>query len=172
MIMAIEARHYEDARRALMTDPIVRAMADDLRGTSSIDELTHDNGDPTFAFMQAANREYTKRGGGDRGHIGAVAEALIRIIKEEKEGKTMKAKETTTEEFARLTSLPPREQARPAIARRIRALANLPENTGVAKSTKKAKTKTSRYDAGYAKAYRAARRREAEEFPILITLDF
>jgi hypothetical protein len=47
------------------------------------------------------------------------------------------------------------------------------ETANTTKTTKTAKrAKTSRYNAAYAKAYRAARRREAEEFPILITLDF
>lgn len=81
--MAIEAKHYEQVRQILMRDPIVQNMAQSLTRTP-LDQIQHSDGTPRFDFMQAANDEYRKRGGRPRGHIGAVAEALLRIVKEEK----------------------------------------------------------------------------------------
>lgn len=79
--MAIEAEHYEETRLRLIQDPIVRDMAKTLPGPgSSMDHILHEDGTPRFQFMQAANNEYRSRGGKDGGHIGAIAEALIRIL--------------------------------------------------------------------------------------------
>lgn len=71
--MTIEATHYAEARKRLSDDPIVRQLAsevpDDLDLTS-------------WEFIQAARREYSKRGGTDLAHIGAVAEAIALVKKE------------------------------------------------------------------------------------------
>ncbi|AYR03461.1 hypothetical protein SEA_POPCICLE_83 [Mycobacterium phage Popcicle] len=78
--MAIEARHYEETRVRLTEDPIVKAMAEELHGVPR-EHLVHDDGTtPRFEFTLAANREYAKRGGTDGGHIGAIAEAILRLI--------------------------------------------------------------------------------------------
>jgi hypothetical protein len=64
-----------------MKDPIIIDMAGGLKGVP-MSELVHDGPDstPRFEFMTAANAEYRKRGGKDGGHIGAVAEALLRLL--------------------------------------------------------------------------------------------
>lgn len=90
--MAIEAEHYEESRLALTTNPIVVALAAEIEvglrnGYVTIDELAYsDTLEPRFGFMMQANDEYNRRSGdeyhsGPR-HIGAVAEAIIRILKE------------------------------------------------------------------------------------------
>jgi len=80
--VVIEAGHYEEARRRLMQDSIVIGMADEMRGNIALDKVRHDSGSPRFGFMQAANAEYAKRGGKDGGHLGGVAEALLRLLEE------------------------------------------------------------------------------------------
>lgn len=75
---AIEAGHYGEAVQQLMADPIVIAMAAEMRGYPR-EQLAHDDGSPRFEFMQAANRQYDKRGGTIHAHIGAVAEALLKL---------------------------------------------------------------------------------------------
>lgn len=76
----IESGDYEEARQRLMKDPIVRAMSKGLKGVKR-EELVHEGSDtPRFEFMMAANKEYQSRGGKDGGHMGAVAEALLRLI--------------------------------------------------------------------------------------------
>lgn len=78
--MAIEAAHYGETRARLKADPIVREMAATV-ATEHLPQLAAWDGTPRFAFMQAANREYAARGGQDGGHIGAVAEAIIELVK-------------------------------------------------------------------------------------------
>lgn len=84
----IESADYEQTRQRLMKDPIIIDMAGGLKGVPK-SELAH--GDipkyktdpwptPRFEFMMAANKEYRERGGTDGGHIGAVAEALLRLL--------------------------------------------------------------------------------------------
>jgi hypothetical protein len=97
--MAIEAKHYAASRRHLYDDIIVCDMAQGLRDVA-LDTIQHDDGTPRFEFMQAANAEYAKRGGKYHAHIGAVAEALLMLIKDQndvnaKEG-TMNATATKT----------------------------------------------------------------------------
>ena len=143
-VTAIEAKHYNDARVALMNDPIVQDMAKGLAG-ETLESLAHDDGTPRFEFMQASNREYDKRGGTMKydatnahmpKHIGAVAEALLLILKEGIATMTTTTETKTT--TATATSAPSK----------------------------------SRYNAAYAKAYRDAKRAEADKYPIKITLDF
>lgn len=79
----IQANHYEQARQRFMKDPIVIAMAEELKDWPMRSEgLMHDNGNPTFKLMQLANKEYSRRGGKDDAHIGAVAEAILRLLKQ------------------------------------------------------------------------------------------
>jgi hypothetical protein len=84
----IESADYEQTRQRLMKDPIIIAMAKEMAGHPK-SELAHgelpkykDDPWPTprFEFMMAANSEYRERGGTDGGHIGAVAEALLRLL--------------------------------------------------------------------------------------------
>jgi hypothetical protein len=81
----LEDSHYEESRKALMQDPIVQDMARGLEG-HPIEELAHESGTPRHEFMLAANREYHERGGLAPGHLGAVAEALLRLRKGEGDG--------------------------------------------------------------------------------------
>ncbi|QDM57665.1 hypothetical protein SEA_GROUPTHINK_85 [Mycobacterium phage Groupthink] len=76
----IEAKHYEETRQRLSKDPLVIALAEEIRGLPREQMVHEDSGTPRFEFMQAANREYRRRGGTDGGHIGAIAEAVIRIL--------------------------------------------------------------------------------------------
>jgi hypothetical protein len=84
--IVIEAGHYEETRQRLTKDPIVIAMANELKGKVPRSELVH-NDDPNdprptprFDFMMKANAEYRDRGGTDGGHMGAIAEAILRLI--------------------------------------------------------------------------------------------
>jgi hypothetical protein len=74
----IESNDYENTRQRLMKDPIVIAMADDV-SNYDISKLTHEGGNPNFEFMMKANEEYRRRGGTDGGHLGAIAEAVLRL---------------------------------------------------------------------------------------------
>lgn len=64
-ITVIEAPHYEETRKALAADPIIQAMAEELRQAPPEVRATfaHDDGTPRHDFMLAANREYRSRGG-------------------------------------------------------------------------------------------------------------
>jgi hypothetical protein len=78
--MAIESADYEQARVRLMADRTVQAMARGCRSTDYA-SMAHGTGSPVFSFMQASNREYQKRTGHSAGaHIGAVAEAILRLL--------------------------------------------------------------------------------------------
>ena len=82
---AIESEDYEIVRQRLMKDPIVIGMAVGLDGVP-MEQLIHNDDPkdprptPRFEFMMQANKTYRERGGTDGGHIGAVAEALIRLV--------------------------------------------------------------------------------------------
>jgi hypothetical protein len=89
-VSMIESPDYEVIRQRLMKDPIVIAMAKGLEG-EDLSEMVHNpnlddpfnpNPTPRFEFMLAANKEYRKRGGKDGGHIGAIAEVLLRLVKD------------------------------------------------------------------------------------------
>jgi len=82
--MAIEAEHYQQNRERLAQDPVVRAMAEGVRGVP-LDQLAHDGPglNPRYEFMLAALREYEKRAGHPAEcHIGGVAEAILMILGE------------------------------------------------------------------------------------------
>lgn len=84
----IESPDYEETRQRLMKDPIIIAMAKGLKGAPindiahvhNLDDPFNPNPTPRFEFMMAANSEYRSRGGTDGGHMGAVAEALLRLM--------------------------------------------------------------------------------------------
>lgn len=71
----IRDTHYDEVEAQLRDDPIVIDMAATLPDEPM--EFLHEDGTPRFEFMQAANREYDRRGGTiTERHIGAVARAL------------------------------------------------------------------------------------------------
>lgn len=85
-IAVIESPEYEATRQRLVEDPIVRALAAELtagiaEGHTTMGALVHGDGSPRFEMMQRCNSEYARRGG-TGGHIGAVAEAIVRIWSE------------------------------------------------------------------------------------------
>lgn len=75
----IRAAHYGETEARLMEDPIVIAMAKGLADVPR-KEIAHEDGGARFEFMQAANAQYRERGGQDGGHIGAIANALIKLL--------------------------------------------------------------------------------------------
>lgn len=75
----IRAKHYDEAVTKLADDPIVINMALAMQGTPR-EQFADSGGGPSFNFMQAANREYSSRGGTFHAHIGAVAEAIFKIL--------------------------------------------------------------------------------------------
>ena len=75
----IRDRHYDDAVTKLANDPIVINMALAMQNTPR-EQMADSGGGPSFDFMQAANREYDNRGGTFHAHIGAVAEAIFKIL--------------------------------------------------------------------------------------------
>lgn len=86
-IDVIESPEYEATRQRLAEDPIVRTLAAELtagiaEGHTTMAALVHAGGSPRFEMMQRCNAEYARRGGSDGGHIGAVAEAIVRIWNE------------------------------------------------------------------------------------------
>lgn len=77
----IEDDDYEKARQRLMKDPIIIKMADDIkRNDLPKSHFTHEDGGPTLEFMMRANQQYSRSGGKDGAHIGAIAEALLRLV--------------------------------------------------------------------------------------------
>lgn len=76
----IEAKHYEETRVRMTKDPIVIAMAHGLADVPR-EQLVHEDGTtPRHEFMLKANAEYRERGGEDGGHLGAIPEALLRVL--------------------------------------------------------------------------------------------
>jgi hypothetical protein len=78
----IQSKDYGETEDRLTKDPIVIAMAEDLKGLPFHSHgWLHEDDSPTFSFMQLVNGEYRKRGGQDGGHIGAIAVAILRLVK-------------------------------------------------------------------------------------------
>ncbi|ALF00957.1 hypothetical protein SEA_SERENITY_90 [Mycobacterium phage Serenity] len=79
----IQAAHYAETEARLQRDHIVVTMSVEMNAAPANVKAswTHDDGSPTFEFMQMANREYSRRGGKAGGHIGAVAKALLANLK-------------------------------------------------------------------------------------------
>jgi len=80
--MAIEAAHYQETRDALIKDPVIQAMAEDMEGVLDWDSYLHASGRPNFNFMLGALKEYKRRGGTIQTHIGGPAESILIIVKE------------------------------------------------------------------------------------------
>ncbi|MBV9923187.1 MAG: hypothetical protein JOY78_20370 [Pseudonocardia sp.] len=78
--MTIEAPQYGKTRERLMRDPIVVRMAADLL-TTPLKDLTHSDGHPRFSFMLSASKTFAARGGTGATHVGAVAEAVLHLVK-------------------------------------------------------------------------------------------
>lgn len=84
----IESGDYEETRQRLVQDPLIIAMAEQIKADKNFDQskLVHNEDPddprptPTFQFMMSTNMEYQKRGGADGGHIGGVAEAILRLL--------------------------------------------------------------------------------------------
>jgi hypothetical protein len=70
----MRAAHYDATERVLMTDPVIQDMAGAFDGTQSVDFDSWD-------FIQAALKEYRRRGGDHQTHIGGPAAAIRRIVK-------------------------------------------------------------------------------------------
>jgi hypothetical protein len=79
--MSIEAEHYGQTRRALQADPIIGAMAAELRGMPAGQLVHEESGTPRHEFMMGALREYQRRGGQIGTHIGGPAEAILALLK-------------------------------------------------------------------------------------------
>jgi hypothetical protein len=79
----LEGPEYGETRKRLMADPVVVAMAEELRraGPRARDAMVHEDGSPNWNFMMRANDEYAKRTGhGAEAHIGGVAEAILLLL--------------------------------------------------------------------------------------------
>ena len=83
----IKATHYDETVRRLTLSPIVQEMATEIP-SDHLAELAHPGGNPKFEFMLATTSEYARRveeaglALNEPQHIGAVAEAILRIRKE------------------------------------------------------------------------------------------
>ncbi|ASJ79786.1 hypothetical protein KIY85_gp84 [Mycobacterium phage Heffalump] len=90
----IESADYAANRKELQADPIVCALTIELfhAPEGTLATLTHDDGSPNFAFMQAVNREYAKRGGNGAESIGAVAHAILANLELMRDFKVSRAK--------------------------------------------------------------------------------
>jgi len=80
----IEGPDYETSRQRLANDPVVIEMAEEMKADPNLNKvlatLTHDDGKPNFKFIQAANREYERRGGRGADFIGDIATVILRLI--------------------------------------------------------------------------------------------
>lgn len=73
MTTVIRSQMYDDVVRQLTYCPVLNAMAESLPPGTQME---------SWEFMMAANREYARRGGPVQNrHIGAVAEALLLVIR-------------------------------------------------------------------------------------------
>lgn len=82
--VAILAPHYREVVIELFNNEIIQDMARGIKNVP-IEKITHDDGGPRFEFMMASNEEFRNRGGSTKGsqHIGAVAEALLKLLNKE-----------------------------------------------------------------------------------------
>jgi hypothetical protein len=88
MTGVIESDKYRDEERELKADPIIRALAAEVREgldaeAVTRDEFTHDSGTATFTFMQGASAEYRDRGGTKARTIGGPARAVLALLEED-----------------------------------------------------------------------------------------
>lgn len=77
----IKAKHYDEVVKKLMKLPEIQDMALGIKDVPRSD-LTHDDGGPRFEFMMASNQEFRNRKPDCKLslHIGAVAEALLKVL--------------------------------------------------------------------------------------------
>lgn len=81
----IQAAHYGRTEQNLSQEQIVVDMAAGLPIDLRTDGAVNEHGEPSSAFMGAALAEYKRRGGTTGCHIGAVANALLKLKREEYE---------------------------------------------------------------------------------------
>jgi hypothetical protein len=74
----IRAKHYGETEKAFSEDPIVIQMANELPD-QMVKDFCHDDGSPNMDLMLLSNKEYESRGGVPKGHIGAIAHAILMI---------------------------------------------------------------------------------------------
>ncbi len=83
-INVIESPEFARTRVRLAADPIVQAMACELiadLGLSAALEMTGaETGRIPLGFMTSALAEYNRRGGTCSGHIGGVAEGMVKVL--------------------------------------------------------------------------------------------
>jgi hypothetical protein len=83
--MTIEASHYGETRRALMADPHIRQMAEEIQATGGVnDEVCHKDGSARYWFMMACVDTYRLRAGEATldFHLGGPAEAVLALLQE------------------------------------------------------------------------------------------
>lgn len=83
MIHVLESDDYRKTREALMADPIIRVMAQELPADWRLRFTYGGTADrPNYNFMAAALETYKERGGTINTHIGGPAEAIIALRKQ------------------------------------------------------------------------------------------
>lgn len=76
----IESDEYRKARKALSEDPILIAMAEEIRSVDR-NEIMWEDGTPRNHFMMGALREYESRGGKLPTYgMGDVARAVVMVL--------------------------------------------------------------------------------------------
>ncbi|WP_149264270.1 hypothetical protein [Actinomadura sp. K4S16] len=79
----IRSADYDETVAKLILDQIIQDMAKGL-AKEPLSELEHEGGGARHEFMMAALDEYKKRGGQIQTHIGGPAEALLKILHQER----------------------------------------------------------------------------------------
>lgn len=87
MTGVIESDKYREEEATLKADPIIVAMAAEIRegidaGAVKISDFAKD-GSAVFGFMSDAGDEYRKRGGTKAESIGGPARAILALLKED-----------------------------------------------------------------------------------------
>ena len=77
----IESEDYRRTRLALMADPIIQWMEQDISRLPDHEIMQEDDETPTYNFMIGALEQYKRLGGEIRTHIGGPAEAVIMLRK-------------------------------------------------------------------------------------------
>lgn len=80
-ITVITSNEHREAVDKLVADPILQDMLIGLRNVPDA-EIMHEDGQPRWEFIGAANERYEREGGQHGAFIGSVAHAIIRIRKE------------------------------------------------------------------------------------------
>jgi hypothetical protein len=90
MTSVIESDSYREEERELKEDPIIRALAAEVRegldaGAVDRAEFMTEDGHARHGFMLGAKNEYHKRGGTKARTIGGPARAVLALLKEDEE---------------------------------------------------------------------------------------